>query len=214
MPKTVAPLLSWGASGQIAKTQVYSTWKGRPYVRRYVVPANPNSAGQQQTRGVFRYLSKLWAFLPAGALGAWQLYADNSRFTARNGWLKKNVGPLRTETELDLIQLSPAAGSGIIAAAMVATPGALQITVDLTAPPMPTGWTITQAWALAVQNVDPQTSGIYAAFSGFDAAAPYSIVLGGLAAATEYVVGGWFEYTKPDGGKAYGQALQQVVATP
>lgn len=50
MSKTTAPLLSIGASGQFAKTLVAATWKGVPYMRRYVVPANPNTAGQQAQR--------------------------------------------------------------------------------------------------------------------------------------------------------------------
>lgn len=213
MAKTNAPLLSWGASGKIADTQVYSIWKGRPYVRRYVIPSNPNSPGQQMTRNTFRYLSRLWQYMPAGAVGAWQLYGDNSRFTARNGFLKQNVGPLRSEILLTDIVLSVSAGAGIIADAAVGTPGANQITVALTAPPLPTGWTIDNGWAMAVKNVNPQTSDEYQAVAAFDASTPYSIVLAGLDAATEYVVGGWFEYTKPNGQKAYGQSLQSLVTT-
>lgn len=213
MSKTTAPLLSWGASGQIAKTQVYSTWKGRPYVRRYVIPTNPNSPAQQLTRNTFRFLTRLWQFLPAGALGAWNLYGDNSRFTARNGWLKLNNGVLRTETDLELMTISPSAGGGIVAAGMVATAGSEQITVTLTAPGLPTGWTITAAWAMAIRNVDPQTSEIYDVAADTDASAPYEIILTGLTASEEYVVGGWFEFVKADGGTAYGVALLDT-ATP
>lgn len=213
MARTVAPLLSFSAGGQIAKTQVYAEWKGRPYVRRYVVPANPNSTGQQLTRNTFRYLNKLWQYLPSGAIAAWTLYGDNSRFTNRNGWLKQNIAPLRDQTDLALLVISPAAGSGIQAAAMNLTPGDDQITVDLTAPTLPAGWTITAAWALAVQNVNPQTSEIYDVASGSDATSTYQIILTGLGSAVEYVVGGWFEYTKSNGEKAYGLAITDTATT-
>lgn len=213
MARTVAPLLSFSAGGQIAKTQFYSSWKGRPYVRRYVIPSNPDSAAQQLTRNTFRYLNDLWKFLPAGALGAWNLYADVSRFTARNGWLKQNIGPLREQTTLDAIKLSVAAGSGLVAAGVSLTAGVGQITVELTAPELPTGWSITNAWAMAVANVNPQTSALFDVASGSDAATPFSIVLSGLTAAQEYVVGGWFEYLKPSGDTAYGPSLQDT-ATP
>jgi len=213
MARTRAPLLSWGASGKIADTQVYSTWKGRPYVRQHVIPTNPNSAGQQLTRNTFSYLNRLWQYLPAGALGAWDLYATNSRFTARNGWLKQNVGPLRSETDLELITLSPAAGSGIIAASITATGGNDQVTIDLVAPSLPTGWTITKAWAMVVANVDPQTSDVYSVGSGSDATSTYQVVITGLLSVQEYVCAAWFEYLKPDGSTAYGLNLIDTATT-
>lgn len=211
MSKVRAPLLSWGAGGQIAKTQVYSVWKGRPYVRQYVIPANPNTPGQQLTRNAFKYLNRLWSYLPAGALGAWDLYGNNQRYTARNGWLSVNNGALRTKTDLTDLIMSIGAGSGIIAQGMAVVGGAGTATVTLTAPPLPTGWTITKAWAMAVQSVDPQTSDVYQAVAGSDDAAPYEVALAGLTNGVEYVVGGWFEYLKADGKKAYGISLQDTV---
>jgi len=211
MARTVAPLLSWGASGKIADTQVYSKWKGRPYVRRYVIPANPDSPAQQLTRNTFRFLNNLYKYMPAGATGAWNLYADNSRITARNAWLKQNVGPLRTETDLTDILLSVAAGSGIVAATAPVTPGTGTLTVAPTAPALPTGWSITRAWGMAVRSVDPQTSDVYQVVAGSDDTSTYSIVLSGLTASVDYVVGAWFEYEKPDGSTAYGPSLQTVA---
>jgi hypothetical protein len=213
MAKTNAPLLSWGASGKIADTQVYSTWKGRSYVRRYVIPANPNTAGQQLTRNTFRFLNRLWQYMPAGAVGAWDIYADNSRFTARNGFMKQNNGPLREETDLTNIVLSVSAGAGIIAASATPTPSSTSISVAVVPPALPTGWTVERAWAMAVLNVDPQTDDEYFVTAGSDDTDPYTINLTGLTASTEYVVGGWLEYTKPNGSPAYGQSLQSVVST-
>lgn len=54
MAKLKAPLLSFGASGQIAKSLVYFAWKGLNVVRQHVVPANPNTASQQTQRGYVR----------------------------------------------------------------------------------------------------------------------------------------------------------------
>lgn len=51
MAKLIGPLFSLSASGKLAKTLVYSDWKGINYARQYVVPANPNSASQQVQRG-------------------------------------------------------------------------------------------------------------------------------------------------------------------
>lgn len=53
MAKVTGPLFSLSASGQLAKALVYMSWKGIDDVRQYVIPANPNSAGQQTQRGYF-----------------------------------------------------------------------------------------------------------------------------------------------------------------
>lgn len=210
MARTVAPLLSFEASGQIAGTQVYASWKGRPYVRRYTVPANPNSAGQQLTRNTFRWLNNVWKFMPGSAVAGWQLYADSSRITDRNAFIKINNSPLRSEVDLANMVISPSARSGLIAQAMVATPAAGQVTVALTEPSLPTGWTVSQAYAACIRDQDPQSDAFYEVTAGVDAAAPWSIVLSGLDAA-DYLVGGWFRFTRPDGTFAYGQSLQDTV---
>lgn len=50
MAKVTMPLASAKASGQLAKMMVFFPWKGINAVRGYVVPANPNTAGQQAQR--------------------------------------------------------------------------------------------------------------------------------------------------------------------
>lgn len=213
MARTTAPLLSFDAGGQIAKTQVYATWKGRPYVRRYVVPSNPRTAGQTQTRDVFAWLMQAWKFWPAGAIDAWNSYADSLRITNRNAFAKLNVSPLRGETVITDITLSPAAKSGIVAQAAVPTSGASQITMTLTAPDLPIGWTISRAYALAIPQQNPQTEAKYDIGSAFDDTAPWAPVITGLTTGTLYVVGGWFRFVKPDGSFAYGPSLQST-STP
>ncbi len=58
MAKVTGPLMSLDASGTVANTAVFSKWKGRNYVRLRVIPQNPQSAGQQLTRGYLAVLSK------------------------------------------------------------------------------------------------------------------------------------------------------------
>lgn len=213
MAKTVAPLLSFSAGGQIAKTQVYATWKGRPYVRRYVSPANPNTVEQQATRSAFKWLMNVWKFFPGSATASWVAYANGFRITDRNAFAKANVSALREATDLTDFVISPAAASGIIAAGMNLTAGSGSITVELIAPVLPVGWTIVSAFAAAIRNQDPNTEAFYEVTAGADATSPYSIALTGLTATEEYVVGGWFQFMKPDGSFAYGRSLQDT-ATP
>ncbi|MBA7589152.1 hypothetical protein ES708_31228 [subsurface metagenome] len=51
MAKLKAPLLSFGASGAIAKAIVYFPWKGLNCAREYVIPANPRTDPQTTQRG-------------------------------------------------------------------------------------------------------------------------------------------------------------------
>jgi len=176
-------------------------------VRRWLIPSNPKTAAQTETRSAFSWLNNFARYLPSGALGAWQLYADNSLITVRNAIIKQNLGALRGEVDLNNLIASPAAGGGLVAQAIALTPGANSITVDLTEPDLPTGWTIANAWALAIRDQDPQTEAFYVSVAGSDATTPYQIVLSGLTSAVLYQVAGWFEYVKPDGKTAYGIAL-------
>lgn len=213
MARTVAPLLSFEAGGQIAKTQVYSKWKGRPYVRRYTVPANPRTADQTETRDTFRWLNSVWSYMPSVAQLAWDAYADTSRFTNRNGWIKQNLSALRSASDLTDFLFSPAANGGTPATSVVGTPGSGQISIAIVAPQLPSGWTIAQAIGAAIRNQDPQSGALYTVTAGFDATSTYAVVLTGLTASQEYVIGGWFQYLKPDGSFAYGRAVMNT-ATP
>jgi len=73
MSKTTAPLLSLGASGQIASTLVASSWKGISYMRKYVIPANPRTAGQIAQRDVV-----------AASVNAWRMYLTDA--VIRTAW--------------------------------------------------------------------------------------------------------------------------------
>lgn len=213
MSKTTAPLLSFEAAGQIAKTQVYSRWRGISYVRRYVIPANPNTSEQQLTRSAFKWLQNVWRYAPSVFQEAWAAYASGQPLTDRNAFGKFNIGPLRTAANLALFVMSPGAKSGPPAAAIGLTPGAGQITVALTAPSLPTGWTISEGIAAAIRDQDPNSGVLYTITAGTDATSPYSIVLAGLTAGQLYQVGGWFKYIRPDGSFAYGPNLLSS-ATP
>lgn len=211
MAGTTAPLLSFDARGQLGKTLVYSSWKGRAYARRYVIPSNPQTAAQSLTRDVFRGLNKLWQYLPATATAAWELYADNSRITARNGWLKANVSALRSEADLTAILLSTAAGGGLALGGVDITATAGGATMDVAIPELPTGWALAGIHAVAVAQVDPHSIETPEVHADSDDAAPWQIAMTGLTAAQPYVVGVWASYTKPDGSLAYSASVQEVI---
>lgn len=208
MSKVTAPLLSFSASGQIAKTQVYSRWKGRPYVRRYAIPSNPNTTAQQSVRNTFKWLNFVWRYYPDAAKAAWALYALSRQITDRNAFIKQNLATLEVDTDLNNMIMSPAALSGLAPLTATFTPGASKITVAMTAAPLPTGWTVTAAHALAIIQQDPHVDTDYQVFYATDAVAPYSFDITGLTTGVTYQVGAWFEYLRADGTTAYGISFQ------
>lgn len=213
MAKITGPLLSFGARGSIGKTIVAASWKGRNYMRQHVVPSNPNTTAQQNQRALFRWLNAVYKTAPSLVTAAWDAYASGQVMTGRNGFVKINGPLLFGQTDLQLLTFSGGAKGGLPAAGMTATGGALQITVALTAPALPDGWTIAQAEAAVIADQDPFTENLYTISSGFDISDPYSIVITGLTAATPYQVCGWFKYNKPDGSIAYGPASLDQAST-
>lgn len=213
MAKVTAPLLSFNASGQIGKSIVFAKWRGVDYARQLVQPANPDTVNQQETRNTFSWLNNVWRYFPAEVQEAWNAYAQGQPLTGRNGLIKLNLSNLRSETDLTNLIMSPSAKSGPVAASMVITPGDDQLSIALTPGSLPDGWTIDEAVAAAIPQQDPQTGTDYSTVAGTDDTDPYEIVLTDLADATEYVVGGWFKYVRPDGTFAYGPALMDTATT-
>lgn len=213
MSRTVAPLLSFGASGAIAKTQVYATWKGIAYARRYVIPANPNTAEQQETRSVFSWLVNSWKFADAAVIAAFDAYAEGQPLTGLNAYIKQNLPDLRGASDISTLVFSPGARSGFASPLITLTPGNDQIQAVLDAPTLPAGWTITTARFAAIRQQDPSSGILYTMTPEDDASAPYDVTITGLASAQTYVVGGWFEFLRPDGKTAYGRSISDTALT-
>lgn len=219
MSKTTAPLLSFGASGAIAKTQVYASWRGIKYARRYVVPSNPNSTSQQATRGVFSWLNGVWKLMNPAVQAAFTLFSKGRPFFNRNAWISQNLAVLRGTdgspvTVLDAIVTSPGANGGLAAAGIAtASSGAGALAVTLTAPSLPDGWSIVKAHALAFKQGNAGEDTDYASFYQSDDTDPYVPTFAGLPTAT-YVTSAFFEYVKADGSTAFGPSINhnQAVA--
>lgn len=92
MAKTVGGMMSLDASGKFAGTMVFSKWKGRPYARLLVTPANPNTAGQQGVRANMRWLGKRWAGLTEPQKATWDARATQNNYSAFNAFVSVNQG--------------------------------------------------------------------------------------------------------------------------
>lgn len=217
MAKTTAPLLSFGADGQLAKTAVYSKWKGIPYVRRYTIPANPRTTRQMVTRNMFRTLNQMWLLMPGVGKEPWNARAQGQPFTGVNAFIKANINGVDTEappTDWTMFVGSAGAKGGLPPASLVLTPSSGQISAALAAPPIPTDWTIAEAQGIAFLDGDPQINFAGTIQAQTDATASYALVFTGLTAASDYVVSAWFKWNRPDGTFAYSTSLTDIGTTP
>ena len=213
MAKVNAPLLSFGGAGAIGKSVVFSKWRGVDYTRKYVVPANPNSANQQKTRSVFSWLSNVWKLLSPDAQAAWTLFAQGQPLTNRNGFIGQNTKSLRPGVDLTEMIMSPGAKGGIAAASIAQAVAGDNITITVGAPALPDGWAIVEAVAVAIKSGDPHDAISAVSYSATDNAAPYAPVIAVPGAGT-YQCFAFFKYTKSAGSFAYSPSLtiQAVVA--
>ncbi len=211
MAKTTAPLLSFSASGQIAKTQVYASWKGRQYVRRHVVPSNPQSLEQDKTRQPFSWLQSVYKLAPSLLTEPWEAYAKGKVLTARNAFTKFNLPTLRPVAVVTNATFSPGALGGLPPTASVATGGSGTASMAVAVPAvLPTGWSIVSAVCALVRQQDSHGGALFTTYAVEDTTSPYVCAFSGLGAGV-YVVGTWLKWLRPDGQTAYSPSIQGTV---
>jgi hypothetical protein len=91
MVKLGGPAMSLEASGTIGNVLTFSKWKGRPYVRSRVVPANPKSDAQFGVRAMMKFLAQAWAALGASPQASWDLAAEARKISAFNAYQSANM---------------------------------------------------------------------------------------------------------------------------
>ena len=178
MARLTAPLMSLGASGTIGKAITFSTWKGIPYARVRVIPANPKSVAQTAVRNIFTNLSELWKRSGALAKLPFTYAARGQAFTDRNVHTGKNVPALQGDADLDDLVMSVATGQAINVINVVTADGADgTVTVTADAPTAPTGYTLSQVIGVAVLDGDPEDLITRQTYIGEDGSTPYSFVI-------------------------------------
>ena len=142
MARTVGPLMSLEASGQVAKTIVFSKWKGRPYVRQLVTPSNPNSVLQVSTRAMMKFLSQRWGIdLAPGDQSSWATLAKAANVSPFNEYVRD--GLKRWTQFTGPSWASPATGGGVdstYTSLPAATGGVGQISLAWTINALQDGW--------------------------------------------------------------------------
>lgn len=213
MARLTAPLFSLTASGTIANALTFSTWKGVPYVRTRVIPANPKSAAQQEVRGIFSTLSEMWKRMPAGARVPFDYAARGRPFTARNKHIGVNVAVLQGESDLDNLVMSVATGGAVPPATITPADETGQVlSIACTAPTIPVGYTLEWMNMAAVLDGDPSPVITRTVFWDEDDSDPYTVNLN-VGTAGDYQCAAWCVMAK--GGIYYCSAAlrdQQAIA--
>jgi len=205
MAKVTGPLLSFGAGGQIGKAMVASKWRGIPYFRQYVIPANPQTAAQSATRNVFATMRLMWKVAGPIARSAFDSFASGRPFLGLNAFIGQNIKTMRGEVDMDLFIGSPGAKGGLamVAATAAAGAGSGEVDATITEPTLPAGWAIVAAQAVAFPDQDPANAFVGPLVEGEDVATPFVITLTGLGSAVACQCAMWIKYTKPNGDLAY-----------
>jgi len=88
MATTKAPLFGLSASGSLAKSIVFSTWRGRTYVRRHAIPSNPKSNLQVGMRSVFKFVTQDFKTLSQVVKDSWNSLAAPDNITQLNAQVR------------------------------------------------------------------------------------------------------------------------------
>lgn len=144
MARVTGPLMSIDASGSVAGTVVFAKWRGRNYVRRHAVPANPKTTAQLAARAIVRFLATAWASIIDANKATWSAAAEAKKISSFNEFVAYNARNWRDN--LAPSQDYPGARDGTADA-----PGVLVATVEgrqvqLSIPVTPGA----QAWGIAI----------------------------------------------------------------
>lgn len=95
MARVTGPLMSFDASGSVAGSIVFSKWRGRNYVRRHAVPANPRSSSQLAVRSIMGFLASAWKLCDPSNQRTWEVSADALKISAFNRYAGVNASNWR-----------------------------------------------------------------------------------------------------------------------
>lgn len=139
---TFSPLIV-AASGKVQDT-VFSRWKGRPYIRSRVTPANPKSAAQVKQRAISTAGVANWQTLHADLIAAWNAYASPYSISGYNAWQARNTSTALPGGDESNARMELAAA--LLPALMQPTPGAKEL--DITSIVGTADTTITVTWTI------------------------------------------------------------------
>ena len=144
MARITGPLMSMDASGAVGGAIVFSKWKGRNYVRRFVVPHNPRSPLQVAQRAVLKFLAEEWALISIPNQATWASLAAATNISPFNAFVSNGLN--RNSQLMGPADIYPATLAGVTPSAptITATGGVHNIGLSIAdgANPPDTSWWI------------------------------------------------------------------------
>lgn len=144
MVKLTAPMFSLGASGTIGKAVTFAGWKGRPYARERVIPANPKTVLQVAMRAMLKFLSQAWVDVGTTPQGTWDERAKQGNYSPFNAYVGANMARWRQFLPPSQTDPAPATGTPPVATLDTATGGENHITLAFTIT------TLNDVWGVAI----------------------------------------------------------------
>ena len=140
MVKVAAPMLSLEASGTIANSMTFSKWKGRPYVRTRVTPANPRTPKQMGIRAVMAFLARQWANLTDAQQSTWEEKAKQTNVSPFNAFAGTNAFEWRNGHYPSKTYPAARSSSAPSAPTVSVTGGQRQVAISITKTTTPPSW--------------------------------------------------------------------------
>ncbi len=187
MAKVVLPVLGVSATGTIADSVTFGTWRGVNYARARVIPANPQTAAQTAQRSLMKWVVAFWQGLPGSVQQKFVDAAAGRKMTGFNIFVKKNLLSLKAETYNNLAVVSPGQAGAPAVVAITATGGTGTIDVSATLSDVLAGTTVDGVYFIVAKRQDVRQQFITPVLSAFDNTSPYSASFTSLTAG-EYVV--------------------------
>ena len=129
MARLTGPLFSLSASGQLAKSLVYGSWKGVKTVRQYVTPANPNTADQITQRAIVTAIVSAWKnyFTDSEGREAWDRSAlnDSRPMSGFNQFMSQAMRASSADADVSMVnEVTPVAAQLVTFVCLNADDGA------------------------------------------------------------------------------------------
>lgn len=106
MARVTGPLMSLSASGSVANTITFASWKGRDYAREYFIPANPQTAKQVNIRTALTLLIPVWQAVSAPGKTVWDEFAKTFRMSGFNQFMSRGMKAYIDQLTVDVTPVS------------------------------------------------------------------------------------------------------------
>lgn len=140
MVKVHGPMFSLKASGTLADTVTFTSWKGRNVVRERVIPSNPKTGPQTGMRMMMKFLSQIWDGLTTANKATWEDLADATVISEFNAFTSFSMKRWRSFKSPSKETPASESGEGGDAPTTTPTGGIRQIQLSIADGANPPDW--------------------------------------------------------------------------